>query len=236
VCFHRIEFERLPNAERQAQIVAIVHERYANATMDDLPAAYKAQLLAAPDTDSIYIWGPTGTGKTYALAALARHWLETGWRVERSTWERLCLRIRDTFKPQARETEWSIIEPLLSVDKLILEDVGTTVSVGRQETDFSLRVLWLILDSRSEDCLQTAMTGNKPIEELARSFDARIASRLRQGAIIHKTGQDKREKVTKEREQLNSTQLNYARARNSSPPESPGDSGKPRNEQEKMPL
>jgi len=192
VCFRQIEFEHLPEQEREARVVAVVRERYRAARMEYLPAGLRQQLEAAPDAESVYLWGLPGTGKTYALAAMARKHITDGFHVERETWERLCLRIRDTFKPQARETEWSIIEPYLLADKLILEDIGTTVSVGKQETDFSLRVLLLILDSRSEDCLQTLLTGNKPIEELAKSFDARIASRLRQGVIVHKTGTDKR--------------------------------------------
>ena len=192
VCFRRIQWEKLPDGQKRAQQLALVHERYINATMADLPVSLTAALTGACETDSLYLWGPPGTGKTYALAALAKEFLAAGYRVERETWERLCLRIRDTFKATASETEWSIIQPFLDADKLILEDVGTTVSVGKLQSDFTVRVLQLILDARSEDCLQTLVTGNKPIAELERSFDARIASRLRQGAIIRKEGRDRR--------------------------------------------
>lgn len=173
-------------------VVQIVRPRYANATLKTLPSALCTALLGAKEGESIYLWGPPGTGKTWAMAAMARHRIENGYRVHREGWERLCLRIRGTFSPRAVETEWTVIEPLIAADTLIIEDIGTTVSAGRQESDFSLRVLLVILDSRSEDMLETLITSNKPLEEIESSFDPRIASRLRQGLIIQKTGKDKR--------------------------------------------
>lgn len=192
VCFRRIEFEKLPEEEQRDRYLALVHRRYVGAKIEDLPRSLRSQLIESPETESIYLWGPPGTGKTYAFAAMAKRFVRMGFDVRRETWERLCLRIRDTFNPRATETEWGIVEPYLKADKLILEDIGTTVSTGRQESDFAVRVLLLILDSRSEDCLQTLVTGNKPVTELERSFDARIASRLRQGVIIAKAGRDRR--------------------------------------------
>lgn len=181
-------------AERQEEcVVAVVRERFRHATLETLADKLRITLEGAPETESVYVWGTPGTGKTWALAALARRRIEQGYRVIRETWERLCLRIRDTYKPNARESEWTIIEPLCECDLLLLEDIGTTTSVGRQETDFGLRTLLVIIDSRYEDCLPTLISGNKPVEEIAKSFDARIASRLKQGLIINKTGKDKRD-------------------------------------------
>jgi len=192
VCFRRHELEGMPEEQREQQVLEVVRPRYQGARLEHLPEALRAQLTNARETDPVYIWGKPGVGKTYSLAALARKFILEGFDVRRETWERLCLRIRDTFKPTGKETEWSLIEPYLICDKFILEDVGTTVSVGRQETDFSLRIFLLILDSRSEDCLPTYVTGNKSVQELEKAFDARIASRLRQGIVIEKTGRDRR--------------------------------------------
>lgn len=194
LCWRKAEWKALPPTERERRTVAVVHERYKAAELSHLPKTLAAQLMGAHPTDSIFLWGNEGRGKTYAAAALAREWLAQGYYVERETWDRLCLRLRDTMNPKATQTEWAVIEPLLAADKLILEDIGTTVSVGKIESDFSLRTLLVILDSRSEDCLQTLLTSNKPVEEIAKSFDPRIASRIHQGTIIHKTGDDRRRK------------------------------------------
>lgn len=87
----------------------------------------------------------------------------------------------------------TVLEPLWDVPKLFIEDVGTTVSIGEQESDFSLRTFVTLLDTRIEWCQATFVTSNKSIEELGRSFDERVASRLMQACeIIEVTGQDKR--------------------------------------------
>ena len=185
-------FEALPKEQQELQIIEAVRERYKDAKMGDLSKTLKDSLLTLPDTEGVYVWGKAGVGKTYALAALARHYIPQGYNVKRVSYEKLCLLLRDTFKPNSIQSEWQVVEPYLKCDKLFLEDISTTVSVGRQESDFSLRVVLLILDQRSEDCLPTYITGNKPVSELQNAFDSRIASRLRQGKIIKLTGKDRR--------------------------------------------
>ena len=193
-CFRRQAWEAMPADEREDCVRRVVHKRYLGATLDTLAEGLRRALTEADPGESIFLWGRPGTGKTWTFAALARQRITEGHRVVRETWERLCLRIRDTYKTNSRDTEWSIIEPLCEADTLILEDLGTVVSAGRQESDFSLKTLLVVLDSRSEDKLQTCITSNKPLEEIEKSFDPRIASRLRQGTIIHKTGDDQRGK------------------------------------------
>lgn len=78
-------------------------------------------------------------------------------------------------------------------DKLFIEDVGTTVSLDKQESDFSLRTFLVLLDQRLEACQPTFITTNKTLEQLGRCFDDRIASRLIQACkIIKLTGADRR--------------------------------------------
>jgi DNA replication protein DnaC len=192
VCQRREGFENLPPEQQELLIVDVVRKRYRNAKMEHLAAGLREKLVGLNNRDGVYIYGPTGTGKTYALAALAREYISLGYDVKRITYEELCLKIRDTFKPSSKQSEWGFIEPYLDCDKLILEDISTTVSVGRQESDFALRIVLLILDNRSENCLPTLITGNKPPNELENAFDSRIASRLRQGEIIQMVGKDRR--------------------------------------------
>ena len=78
-------------------------------------------------------------------------------------------------------------------DKLFIEDVGTTVSLDKQESDFSLRTFLVLLDQRLEACQPTFVTTNKALEQLGRCFDDRIASRLIQACrIVKLTGADRR--------------------------------------------
>jgi DNA replication protein DnaC len=105
----------------------------------------------------------------------------------------LRLSIRDTYKPESERSELDILGPVTAVPTLFLEDVGVTVSLGRAESDFSLRIFETLLDQRLEHGRATFLTSNKSPEELDRSFDPRVLSRLCQACeILDLTGPDRR--------------------------------------------
>jgi DNA replication protein DnaC len=167
--------------------------RYRGAVLTDLPASIGECFLALPDDRGLLLWGPPGRGKTHAMCAFAKHLWTEGWEFWRITYEQLCLDIRATFGKGAEPSELEVVKPLWHVPKLFIEDVGVTVSLGQQESDFSLRTFVTLLDQRLEWCRATFVTSNKSIEELAKSFDERVASRLCQACeIIQITGEDKR--------------------------------------------
>ena len=113
------------------------------------------------------------------------------------------LKIRDTFKSNAKQTEWEVIKEYLDADKVFIEDIGTTKSEGNIESDFSVRTLLVLLDHRLEHCLPVFLTTNRTVEEIGKTFDERIASRLVQMCeIIKLTGEDRRKKIEKK---LNNT-------------------------------
>lgn len=138
------------------------------------------------------LWGTPGSGKTYAMAALAKSYIASGFIVRREHWEMLCLKLRDTFNPSAKQTEWQIIEPLVNCDKLFLEDIGTSKRMETKESDFSVRTLQVLIDIRMEHCRSTFVTTNKSIETLSASFDERIADRLRTFEVFQMKAASKR--------------------------------------------
>jgi DNA replication protein DnaC len=184
-------FKALPEIERERLFASVIPRRYWTAKFDNLPAKLRDRMLRLAEGQGLVLWGATGVGKTYAMATLIKHYMAEGYTVFRIGWEMFCLRIRDTYKPRSTETEWSIIEPLLKVDRLFIEDIGTCKSERSQESDFSVRVLYVFVDYRVENCLPLFITTNRPIEELAKSFDARIAGRLVAGCEVLKlSGKD----------------------------------------------
>jgi DNA replication protein DnaC len=191
VCHRKEFFRTLPTQQQEAFTAEIVRPRYIEALPEHISPGLWTQLMGASDKGA-YLWGKPGVGKTYALAAMARLFISEGFLVKRITFEKLCLLIRDTFRPDSGRSTWQIIEPYVECDRLILEDVSVAVSEGKQESDFSLRTLLVILDERSEECKATFISGNKPPTELGKAFDERISSRLKQGAIIKVTGDDRR--------------------------------------------
>lgn len=141
-------------------------------------------------------WGKAGVGKSYVACALLRRFIcqRRKTSTERVSFEMLCLKLRSTFSGKDA-SELNILSPLLTCDLLVLEDLGTSKSIGVSESDFSLRTVLALIDSRIENCLPTIITTNKSVENLAASFDDRIASRLSGFKIIKIDGADKRAKL-----------------------------------------
>ncbi len=172
-----------------------IPERYQAADLGHLAKPLVEQFMGLPDDMGLLLWGPPGRGKTHSTAAFAKHLWSDGWDFKRISYDWLMLEIRDTYKASAEQTEKMVIQPLIQVGKLFIEDVGVTVKSGHEESDFSLRTFVQLLDQRIERCLATYVTSNKSVEELAKSFDARVASRLRQACqVIKLTGPDRRAK------------------------------------------
>jgi len=171
----------------------IIPPHYAKAELSDLPKSLVEAFLTLPDDKGLYLWGEPGRGKSHSCCAFLKHLWSEGWDVARVNYEILVLQIRDSFKPNSLISELTILRPFLVVSKLVIEDVGTCVSVGQQESEFSLRTFLVLLDQRLEQGFATFVTTNRSIEELAQSFDQRIASRLQWACeVVHVRGKDKR--------------------------------------------
>ena len=157
-----------------------------------LPPVVRNKLLKLAPRKGGYLYGLCGVGKSYSLCAIARLMLTEGYTVRRVVWERLTLDIRGTYKSN-KQSERDLLQPLIDCDVLIIEDVGTTTSAGGTESDFNLRVLLTILDSRLEGRRPTWLSSNKSVEQLAQTFDDRIGSRLHEHCeIILLEGPDRR--------------------------------------------
>jgi len=170
----------------------IIPELFWPAELVDLPAALVQRIEALPDERGLLLWGPQGAGKTYSAAAAVKRLWQNGYDIGWQPFEELLLKLRDTYK-LAGGSEWEILKPLCGVDVLAVDDLGVTVGVDRQESDFSLRVFLVLLDHRLTHCLRTFITSNKSVEDLAKCFDSRIASRMLEACDIVKiAGRDRR--------------------------------------------
>ena len=102
--------------------------------------------------------------------------------------------IRDTFKSQSLKSELNILDKYRKIDVLIIEDLGSSKPIGTAESDFSLRVIYVLINSRLEGEQLTLVSTNKTLANLKASFDERIASRLSTMRWIGCGGSDKRAK------------------------------------------
>jgi len=169
-----------------------IPRRYEKASLGDLPTGLREMLEKLMPEKGAYIYGETGRGKTHALCAVARELITRGYWVKRVVWERLAFDIRSSFNSSDTD-EGGIVQPLLDCDVLIIEDVGTSTSNDRIESDFNLRTLLMILDYRNEFMRPTWFSSNKSVAQLGGTFDDRTASRIREHCeIILLEGKDKR--------------------------------------------
>lgn len=186
-----------PKGCGECQLRALLAERglprrYQGAELSDLPQAI--QDLAG---QSVYVHGPVGSGKTWALAAVMRDEL-----VKRRnaggptvTWPRFTtaprflMELRSTFNRGAGENELELVEKYSAIPgKLFLDDLG-----AEQTTEWSRQHLYILLDGRWAEHRPTLISGNLPLDDLARRLDDRIASRIAgMCRVIELTGRDRR--------------------------------------------
>ncbi len=191
----RLRYDRLEKiATVQSRLAKNIPSIFRNARLGHISTELKNKLFKFNPKIGAVLFGPAGRGKSYLLAALMRDYIISHVPVKRITYERLCLDIRSTYAPASPRTENDIIKPLISCDVLIVEDVGTTTSINNSETDFSVRTFYVILNTRLENQLPTFLSTNKSKENLAKSFDDRIASRLESFLWVGVGGVDRRKK------------------------------------------
>lgn len=182
---------------REIQAETVIQNKipklFQKAEIEHLSPGLQVKIEALAESKGLLLWGLPGVGKSYAMCAIAKGLIRQGKGVERVSYEMLCLKIRDTYKANTTKGELDVIKPLCEVENLIVEDVGVTVSAGQQESDFSRRTFLVLLDQRLEQCRPTFITTNRSVEELVKSFDARIASRIQQACeVVQLSGDDRR--------------------------------------------
>ena len=129
---------------------------------------------------SLFLNGPVGTGKTWAMCCIGNELLEKGKGVMFVRVSDLLLQIRDSF---ARESgsELQVLQPLFDVEFLVLDELGD-VCLDRDPTasDFTASRLLLLLDNRFRYDRVTLITSNLNLEGFTEWVgDERVSSRVR---------------------------------------------------------
>lgn len=148
------------------------------------------------DNRSLFIAGSFGSGKThYAVSAMKNYinCLPNTCFVSPFnklplfiTIPELLLKIRSTFSLERCEEE--IVDKYSNTPLLILDDLG-----AEKTTEFSLQTLYIILNRRYNEQLQTIITSNLTLDEVKDRLGDRIASRIAgMCSVLHMKGHDKR--------------------------------------------
>jgi DNA replication protein DnaC len=171
------------------RIAETIPRLFESATLETLPAPLREEINALPANKGLFLFGPVGCGKSYALAAIARQQIEAGvWPVEFYNWERFLSGLRAGYGGKAGEADRMIVRTMKAA-VLLIDDL----SIGTSESDFSLKTLYAIVDYRIENRLPTFFSSNRTPDEIGKAYDQRIVSRIKGHCqIIHYAGHDRR--------------------------------------------
>lgn len=116
----------------------------------------------------LYLEGPCGTGKTHLAIAIALAIINTGVPVICKTSIDILGDIKRCYERNSEVTEEEVLEAYKSVDLLIIDDLGK-----EQTTEWSVPVLYSILNERYEALLPTIITTNYNTTALAEKLSAK---------------------------------------------------------------
>ena len=173
--------------DRRKHFVSLVGERYASAVLDDLGSDVRLKIVNLPEGKDMFLTGGVGRGKTWAMAAMIKHYLTQGYVCKRINFDEFCVKVRSTFNSKS-QSEWQYIKPYIECDMLFIDDLG----LRKTESDFAYVTLYSLLNKRQESMLSTIISSNRSLSQLKDAFDSRIESRMSMAEIIEFTGPDRR--------------------------------------------
>lgn len=116
----------------------------------------------------LYLEGPCGTGKTHLAIAIALAIINTGVPVICKTSIDILGDIKRCYERNSEVTEEEVLEAYKTVDLLIIDDLGK-----EQVTEWSVPVLYSVLNERYEALLPTIITTNYNTSALAEKLSAK---------------------------------------------------------------
>lgn len=140
-------------------------------------------------SDSLYIHGPVGVGKTYICNAISSEVIKRGYNVVYMTalslMQQLRLYLYSSFETeQEHEEKYNL---LIDSDLLVIDDLGT-----ENITENSISNLFNLINSRIIKSKPIIISTNVPIKEVPRFYDERISSRLKDFKEYELLGDDLR--------------------------------------------
>lgn len=125
------------------------------------------------NSESLFLVGQTGIGKTHISLAIAKEVSAKGYTVAYGSLLNYMRNIEKEHFNRSANTETDTLQVLINSDLLILDDLGSEF-----QTNFSEAALYNILNSRINLGLPTIISSNLSGKDLQQKYNDRIVSRL----------------------------------------------------------
>jgi len=131
-----------------------------------------------PHTDEgLLLSGPVGVGKTHLAVSILKGLSERGFTCLFYEFGALLKEIQDSYNPNTKASELSILKPVLDADVLVLDELGAS-----KPTDWVRDTMAHIINTRYNDRRLTVFTTNYPddrVNDREETLEDRIGTRLR---------------------------------------------------------
>ncbi len=110
----------------------------------------------------LLIWGPVGTGKTFAAGCIANALLEQGMSVLMTSFPRILNAVAGMYQDQ----RGAFFSSLGEYDLLVLDDLGV-----ERQTEYGLEIVYNVIDTRYRSSKPMIVTTNLTLDEMKQQGD-----------------------------------------------------------------
>ena len=130
--------------------------------------------------DFLILYGNNGTGKTLLSLQFAKRFIVHGKSVVYKVASWLFSEIRSSYSPVAKETEYSILQSLITPDLLIIDELGKTAKSNNE-----LNLIEMILSERYNLKKKTILVSNMQESEIGEYLGTAIMDRSKNDGKIN---------------------------------------------------
>jgi DNA replication protein DnaC len=154
--------------------------RYAEAKLEDLSSeVLEAREKAIKEKKGIFIYGDTGSGKTYALHALSKN------KGQVDNFVYLLCEFRDYMQ---KGHYYEMLREYTAKQYLFIDDIG-----AEKTSEFVIEFLYILVNKRYENLKRTVFSTNLSLKEFQERYGDRLISRLSEMCVfVEIKGEDKR--------------------------------------------
>ena len=173
------------------------------ATQQQINSLKNAKLLAqgfvrdypATAEKGLLLMGPSGVGKTHLAVAALRELIRRGHAGVFCDYRELLKEIQASYNPASESTEMSILEPIRTVEILVLDDLGAS-----KPSDWVRDIVGIVLNARYNERRTTIITTNYADHpatdgEPARLPSGKLVPPVREDALEQRIGSRMRSRL-----------------------------------------